>query len=84
MPPSDHGSIEPHIVRDRAQRAGVWANAADITESLHEITLDFVRMDYATGDPPTRGMVVARVAFSTTPAGARAGGSQLGSATASR
>lgn len=36
----------------------------EVTPSPHEFTLDFVRMDYALGDPPRRGIVVARVAVS--------------------
>jgi uncharacterized protein DUF3467 len=43
--------------------AGVWANWAQVSHSLHEFTLDFVRMD-STSPPPGRGIVVARVSVS--------------------
>jgi len=44
--------------------AGVWANWAQVNHSEHEFTIDFIRMDYSTGSPPRRGIVVARVAVS--------------------
>lgn len=44
--------------------AGVWANYAEITQSEHEFTLDFVRIDHAAG-PDYKGILVARVAVSS-------------------
>lgn len=44
--------------------AGVWANEVVVTLGEQEFTLDFVRLDHATGSPPTRGAHVARVACS--------------------
>jgi hypothetical protein len=44
--------------------AGVWANWAQVHHSEHEFTIDFVRLDYSSGSPPKRGIVVARVAVS--------------------
>lgn len=41
---------------------GVWANWAQVSHSLHEFTLDFVRVD-GTQQPPI-GIVVARVSVS--------------------
>jgi hypothetical protein len=40
----------------------VWANDVLIAFSQHEFTLDFLRIDYASGSPPRRGVVAARVA----------------------
>jgi hypothetical protein len=57
-------SFQPEIVVPPDQLGGVWANYARVTHSEHEFTLDFVRMDYAEGSPPRRGVVVARVGFS--------------------
>jgi hypothetical protein len=48
--------------------AGVWANVASITQTVHEFTLDFIRLD-SSAPPPGRGIVVARVAFSPLLAG---------------
>lgn len=38
---------------------GVWANAATVKRSDHELTIDFVRLDY--GAEPLTGVIVARV-----------------------
>jgi Protein of unknown function (DUF3467) len=54
---------EAQIVFDQAQMAGVWANFARVSHSEHEFTLDFVRLDYASG-PPIQGVVVSRVSVS--------------------
>jgi hypothetical protein len=35
-----------------------------IAFSQHEFTLDFLRIDHASGSPPRRGVVAARVAIS--------------------
>jgi hypothetical protein len=48
--------------------AGVWAKVASITQTVHEFTLDFIRLD-GSAPPPGRGIVVARVAFSPLLAG---------------
>ena len=53
----------PQILINEAQLAGVWANWAQVSHSIHEFTLDFVRMDF-TGGTPGRGVVVARVSVS--------------------
>jgi hypothetical protein len=42
---------------------GVWANWAQITESAHEFTIDFARLDHS--QEPIRGVLVARVALSS-------------------
>ena len=49
-------NIEPH------NQAGVWANFARVSHSLHEFTIDFVRLDFS--NQPMTGIVVARVAVS--------------------
>jgi hypothetical protein len=54
---------EPELLADTPQLGGVWANWARVVESEHEFTIDFVRLDYAI-EPPHRGIIVARVAFS--------------------
>jgi hypothetical protein len=51
-----------NIILEPTQMAGVWANMASITQSEHEFTLDFIRLDHSS--QPKRGIVVARVAFS--------------------
>lgn len=53
----------PEILINEAQLAGVWANWAQVSHSIHEFTLDFVRLDF-TGGPAGRGVVVARVSVS--------------------
>jgi uncharacterized protein DUF3467 len=67
-PAEPAGPAQPEIIIEPAQMAGVWANVASITQTVHEFTLDFVRMD-GTAPPPGRGIVVARVAFSRLLAG---------------
>jgi hypothetical protein len=59
LPEPQHGEIflPPDML------AGVWANWAQVSHSLHEFTLDFVRVD-STAPPPGRGIVVARVSVS--------------------
>jgi hypothetical protein len=52
------------IVLQPEDMAGVWANWAQVNHSEHEFTIDFVRLDYSSGAPPKRGIVVARVAVS--------------------
>lgn len=48
------------IVLEPQHLAGVWANFARVSQTIHEFTLDFVRLD------PTinKGIVVARVSVS--------------------
>ena len=43
-------------------QAGVWANWARISESDHEFTLDFARVDHSVD--PNVGVVVARIGIS--------------------
>lgn len=57
------GEPQPQIIIEPAQMAGVWANVASISQTVHEFTLDFIRLD-GSAPPPGRGIVVARVAFS--------------------
>jgi hypothetical protein len=45
---------QPEIIIEPQQLTGVWANFARVTHSDHELTLDFVRMDYAEGSPSRR------------------------------
>jgi hypothetical protein len=54
---------DAHIVIDQAQLGGVWANFARVSHSEHEFTLDFVRLDFASGTP-LQGVVVSRVSVS--------------------
>jgi hypothetical protein len=54
--------VEPLLI-DTPQLGGVWANWARVVPSDHEFTIDFVRVDHASG-PPYQGIIVARVAFS--------------------
>ena len=42
---------------------GVWANALGVDVGDHEITFDFVRLDFSTGSPPEHALLVARVAL---------------------
>jgi hypothetical protein len=59
----DEEGHDAEIVIDQAQMAGVWANFARVSHSEHEFTLDFVRLDYASGSP-LQGVVVSRVSVS--------------------
>ena len=43
--------------------AGVWANEVRVDLGEQEFTIDFARLDYSTGNPPKRGVFVARVAY---------------------
>ena len=54
---------QPAILIPQEHLAGVWANRAIVSHTLHEFTLDVVRMD-GTAPPPGRGIVVARVSLS--------------------
>ena len=54
-------AIEFQIMIPEAQLGGVWANWAQVSHSIHEFNLDFVRMDPLIQG---RGVVVARVAVS--------------------
>lgn len=51
---------QPEILIDPAQMAGVWANWAQVSHSIHEFTIDFVRLE----STAPRGIVVARVSVS--------------------
>jgi hypothetical protein len=66
-PPDEPPPPQTEIIIEPAQMAGVWANVASITQTVHEFTLDFIRLDGSAGG--TRGIVVARVAFSPLLAG---------------
>lgn len=60
---ADREQSEPQpleIYMEPGQMAGVWANWAQVSHSVHEFTIDFVRLDSTT----PRGIVVARVAVS--------------------
>jgi hypothetical protein len=48
------------IVLEPQHLAGVWANFARVSQTIHEFTLDFVRLDPTT----QKGIVVARVSVS--------------------
>jgi hypothetical protein len=63
--PPDQPQPQPaaEILIQPEQMAGVWANVASISQTVHEFTLDFIRMD-GSAPAPGRGIVVARVAFS--------------------
>jgi hypothetical protein len=52
---TEDGAGEPTIIIEPTTLAGVWANAAEVTPSPHEFTLDFVRMDYSLGTPLDEG-----------------------------
>ena len=41
---------------------GVWANYAQVSHSMYEFTLDFVRLDFS--QQPPKGIVVSRVSLS--------------------
>ena len=62
MSDADDGATLDITIEPRHQ-AGVWANFAQVNHSEHEFTIDFVRVDHATG-PRFQGTVVARVAMS--------------------
>ncbi len=68
-PPDDPQPVPaPEILIQPEQMAGVWANVASISQTVHEFTLDFIRID-GSAPPPGRGIVVARIAFSPLMAG---------------
>jgi hypothetical protein len=48
------------------QQGGVWANFARVNHSVHEFTIDFVRIDFGhmSDDDEAQGIVVARVGVS--------------------
>jgi hypothetical protein len=48
------------IVLEPQHLAGVWANWARVSQTIHEFTLDFVRLDSTIN----KGIVVARVSVS--------------------
>ena len=54
----------PDIAAGRRDLAGVWANSVEVIRGRHEFTLDFFRLDHAER-PPSRGVLVARVALSS-------------------
>jgi hypothetical protein len=58
--PQDEQPVE--IFLDPGQMAGAWANWAQVSHSIHEFTIDFVRLDST--QTPTRGIVVSRVSVS--------------------
>ena len=58
--PSD--AIQPEIIIQPDQMAGVWANFAQVSHSPYEFTLDFVRLDFS--QIPPRGIVVSRISLS--------------------
>lgn len=60
--PEPEEQQQPQIMLPPEMFGGVWANWAQVSHSLHEFTLDFVRID-ATHQPPM-GVVVARVSVS--------------------
>jgi len=53
---------EPDVGTTQELLAGVWSNDVVVTLSEQEFTLDFIRLDYSTGNPARRGVHVARVA----------------------
>jgi hypothetical protein len=55
-------SVQPQIMIEPGQMAGVWANFARVSHSPYEFTLDFARLDFAS--QPVQGIVVARVSLS--------------------
>ena len=58
----EQGPIQPEVIIQPEQLAGVWANYAQVSHSPYEFTLDFVRLQF--GDATPRGIVVARVSVS--------------------
>ncbi|MEM9520228.1 MAG: DUF3467 domain-containing protein [Actinomycetota bacterium] len=44
-------------------RAGVWANFANVSHSIYEFTLDFARLEFD-ADGPTGGVLVSRISMS--------------------
>ena len=44
-------------------QAGIWSNFALVSHSPHELTIDFIRLDYTTSNP-TEGVMVQRVNMS--------------------
>lgn len=51
----------PDMAIEPAQRAGVWANWVHVSNTRHEFTIDFGRLDSLM---PRSGVVVARVSMS--------------------
>jgi Protein of unknown function (DUF3467) len=56
----DEQQANVEIFMEPAQMAGVWANYAQVSHSMHEFTIDFVRLD----STQPRGIVVSRVSVS--------------------
>jgi hypothetical protein len=52
--PEQPPSGGPSIIIEPAQLAGVWANMAHISQTVHEFTLDFIRLDPLA--PPDAGL----------------------------
>jgi hypothetical protein len=50
---------ELEIFVDLPLRTDVWANDVRIVFSRHEFTLDFLRLDHGTGDPPRLASLAA-------------------------
>jgi hypothetical protein len=63
-PPPDGPDPDDEIIINvpPEHQAGVWANWAALSESDHEFTLDFVRLDHSID--PNIGVVVARIGMS--------------------
>lgn len=58
----ENGEQQPlDLTIEPAQRAGVWANWAQVSNTKHEFTIDFGRLDSMV---PRSGIVVARVSMS--------------------
>ena len=58
--PDEDDAQQFEIVLEPQHLAGVWANFARVSQSIHEFTLDFIRHDSTT----QKGIVDARVSVS--------------------
>lgn len=56
-------SADMRIYGGRDAQGGIWSNFALVSHSPHELTIDFIRLDYATRNP-TEGVMVQRVNMS--------------------
>ena len=59
---TEREGVQPEILIQPEQMAGVWANFARVSHSPYEFTLDFVRLEF--GSQPPRGIVVSRISVS--------------------
>ena len=61
MDPDDQQERQLNIHLDPDQVAGVYANAAHVSASQYEFTIDFLRIEHEHEGPEIPGVVVTRI-----------------------